>query len=236
MGMPREVPLEYHQTLNPKLWDGDKLRPEVRSALLRFAEAFRDFAGIPKEAVKDVIITGGNANFNWTSYSDIDVHLEVDKEKIAPGTPADLLDDHLHDKKMLWQLQHDPKVAGYPLEPYAEGLKDFHPNGQSSYSLQKDKWLVKPTQKNLDPKHDVWLKKNFTYYSKAIDKLLLQGGDAAKLNTMWDRIVKVRKDAVTAGGEFAPQNLLFKSLRNAGYVDRISKRLREILDKKITRG
>lgn len=49
--------LEYHDVLNPALWNGDTLKPEVRQALLKIAEAWRNFTNIPEDKVYDVIIT-----------------------------------------------------------------------------------------------------------------------------------------------------------------------------------
>ena len=59
---------------------------------------------IPKKAIKDVILTGGNVNYNYTRYSDIDLHLVIDKEMIDCPT---VLDDYLQSKKQLWALTHD---------------------------------------------------------------------------------------------------------------------------------
>ena len=71
------VPVEYNTTLNPKLWDHDRLKPEVRGALLRMAEDFIDFVAVPFD-VEDIVITGGNVNFTYTAHSDIDLHIIAD--------------------------------------------------------------------------------------------------------------------------------------------------------------
>ena len=86
-----------------------------------------EFANIPKRAIKDVIVTGGNANYNYTPYSDIDLHLVVDKEQI--DCPA-VLDDYLQSKKQLWALTHDITVKGQPVELYAQDYKDPFREGQ----------------------------------------------------------------------------------------------------------
>jgi hypothetical protein len=36
-------PIRYNKTLNPKFWDHDRLKSEVRGALLRIAEDFKEF-------------------------------------------------------------------------------------------------------------------------------------------------------------------------------------------------
>jgi UTP:GlnB (protein PII) uridylyltransferase len=81
--------LQYHDELNPKFWENDQLKEEVREKLLEIADAWIEFAQIPTEAVVDVLFVGGNANYNYTNYSDIDVHILIDKDKM-PDCP-DLL-------------------------------------------------------------------------------------------------------------------------------------------------
>ena len=113
-----KISLQYHNKLNPKLWIGNKLKPEVRKTLIKFAYAWAEFANIKKNLIKDIIMTGGNSNYNYTSKSDIDVHIVVDKNKLGANRP--MVDDYLQSKKMLWTLTHDVKVYGYSLEPYAQ--------------------------------------------------------------------------------------------------------------------
>ena len=86
-----KLTLQVHDKLNSKLWTSEaKLHPEVWTALNRIGKEWAEFANIPKRAIKDVIVTGGNANYNYTPYSDIDLHLVFDKEMI--DCPA-VLDD-----------------------------------------------------------------------------------------------------------------------------------------------
>jgi hypothetical protein len=78
-----KLTLRYHNQLNPKFWVGESIKPEVREALLRIAEEWAQFAKIPTSAIQDIILVGGNANYNYTKYSDLDLHLLVRKEEIA---------------------------------------------------------------------------------------------------------------------------------------------------------
>ena len=50
--------VRFHDQLNPGLWGSDEhLRPEVRQALLRIAEDFREFLGVGDIRVKDITIS-----------------------------------------------------------------------------------------------------------------------------------------------------------------------------------
>ncbi len=93
-----KISLQYHDELNPKLWNGNKLKPEVRTKLLKFADTWADYASIPKNLIQDVIMVGGNVNYNYTDKSDIDVHLIIDRNKLGERK---LVDDYLQSKKVL---------------------------------------------------------------------------------------------------------------------------------------
>ena len=107
-------------------------------ALNKISKAWATFANIPESAIRDIIFTGGNANYNYTKHSDIDLHLLVDKEKIDC---QELLDDYLQSKKQLWALTHDITVKGQPVELYAQDFRDPFRKGQGIYSLQLNRWL-----------------------------------------------------------------------------------------------
>ena len=47
---------------------------------------FIDFIGVPL-LIEDVIFTGSLANYNWSEYSDIDLHVVCDFIQIMPGMP-----------------------------------------------------------------------------------------------------------------------------------------------------
>jgi len=114
-----------------------KLKPEVRKALLKFADTWADYASIPKNLIQDVIMVGGNVNYNYTDKSDIDVHLIIDRNKLGQRR---LVDDYLQSKKVLWTLTHNVKVYGYSLEPYAQDPVTSYPKGQGVFSLKDNKW------------------------------------------------------------------------------------------------
>ena len=80
--MSIKLSLQYHDELNPKLWDKNDLKEDVRQKLLEIAKKWQEFAKIPDSAVHDIVITGGNVNRNYTDLSDIDVHFLIDNKPI----------------------------------------------------------------------------------------------------------------------------------------------------------
>jgi hypothetical protein len=241
MGSARRIPspviedisLQYHNNLNPKLWDDGQLKPEVRGKLIQFAEAWRDFAMIPKEMVQDIVMTGGNANYNYTDQSDIDVHLVVDRDGF--GMPRDFIDQFLQDKKILWTMTHpDIKVYGYPLEPYAQDPAESIPMNQGQYSLMNAQWIQMPSNLNLDFTGNKVLQDKVDHYKHVIDRLIRSSASDAALKTIKNKITSARGPAIAKDGEFSLENLVFKELRNQGYIDKIDMYLKSEQDKALS--
>lgn len=226
-----KLTLQSHEELNPELWSGDKLDPKVWQSLNRIGKEWAEFANIPKKAIKDVILTGGNANYNYTPQSDIDLHLVVDKDMI--DCPA-VLDDYLQSKKQLWALTHDITVKGQPVELYAQDHNDPFREGQGIYSLQSNKWLQQPTKYKIDRNHPE-VKRKVKEFMFQIDALIdSNSDDVSAFKKLKQRLKGMRVSAIQKGGESATGNLVFKELRNRGYLDKMNKHLRDLEDKDLS--
>ena len=69
--------------LNPKVWDEDGyLNSRVRLRLLDIADAFVDTLDVDWVEIDDIILTGSLANYNWSKFSDFDVHIIIDFKKV----------------------------------------------------------------------------------------------------------------------------------------------------------
>ena len=216
--------LEYHDMLNPKIWDGAVLKSEVRGKLLQIADAWRDFAKIHPDIITDIILTGGNANYNYTPQSDLDLHLIINRGEFN-GSMIDraFVDEYLQDKKILWTLTHSGiNIYGYPVELYAQDINDQPHSGQGVYSVMHDHWIQEPEYLNLNFESDPNLQDKVDFYKDMIDKLIDQQADSDSIDTLKERIKSMRGDSIAQGGEFAFGNLVFKELRNAGYLDKLS--------------
>jgi hypothetical protein len=216
-----KISLEYHDELNPKLWVGTTLKSDVREKLIAFAHAWAEFAMIPMSMIQDVIILGGNANFNYTSKSDIDVHLIIDRYKLPANKP--MVDEYLQSKKILWTLTHNVSILGLPVEPYAQDSSAPYPKEQGVYSLMKDKWIQKPQKGSYDFKSDDNLKRKVLFYTRLIDSMIKSKMDVKAFTDLKSKIYNMRGTGIASGGEFSFENLVFKELRNRGYLDKIAK-------------
>ena len=223
--------LQSHDTLNPKLFKDKKLDPEVWQTLNKIGKEWASFANIPAAAIKDVIVVGGNANYNYTKHSDIDLHLVVDKKGIKC---QGLIDDYLQSKKQLWALTHDITVKGQPVELYAQDYRDPFRQGQGVYSLRTNRWLQEPERVKFNSKSPEVVNK-VKDLSFQINSLIDSKSDDIDAFKQIKRKLKImRATAIEKGGEYAPENLAFKELRNRGTLDRMNKYLRQLEDKQLS--
>ena len=211
---------EPKDSLNSKIFDGDKMRPDVRKALLDVAEKFMEFMRL-KFPIKDIILTGSLSNYTWTPFSDLDVHLVTDFDALKKDST--LLSDYFHKAKNLFNNKHDIKIKGFDSEVYVQDEKEKH-TSTGTYSIQDDKFITKPqkfTGENFD-KTDVL--KKFEYYAKQIDNLedRLKRGDNVKdeLEQLRYKLGRSRQGGLDRGGEYSNENIAYKYLRRKGYLDK----------------
>lgn len=223
--LERSIPVvTVNKNLNPKIWNDGKLDPSVAAKLKDIAVAFKEFVGVDLDIV-DVTITGSNANYTWTDYSDLDLHL------IVPGVPTDEQRELYSAKKALWAEQHDITIKGLPVECYIQGEDEEH-HSTGVYSLVTQGWLVEP--KKIKPSVDdraIEAKKDAVLHDI---ELALLSKDLDKLRTVKDKIVKMRKAGLERAGEWSVENLVFKILRNLGLIDEVSNKIRELEDQELS--
>ena len=226
-----ELTLQYHNELNPKIWDGTKLKSEVRAKLMMIARTWAGFAKIPPAAVIDVILVGGNANYNYTPYSDIDLHVVVDMDKIPEC--EGLLDEYLRGKKQLWGLVHDIKIYGHDVELYAQDKDTAYTKDQGVYSVKNNKWLIQPVKKEVDLK-DPAIKRKVEQYVEKIDTLIDTSAEDEAFETLKTKFREMRAAALKQGGEFSVENLVFKESRYLVYLDKVTVYFRSKKDKRLS--
>jgi hypothetical protein len=225
--------LQYHDSLNLLLWKNEKFDSAARTRLLKLAEFWRDYALIPKDAIEDILIVGGNANYNYTKYSDLDLHLYVDKSKI-PDCKEEILDEYLKDKKTLWGITHKITIYGIPVEIYAQGIDEKYATNQGVFSLLKNEWIKKPNRVEINFKDSV-LKKKVNSLKHQIQYYMKHKVDNVKaLKELQDKIKNMRQAGIKQGGEFSLENLVFKELRNQGLIEKFHDYVLSIEDKSFT--
>jgi hypothetical protein len=220
---------QYSEELNPKVWDGFTIKPNIREKLIVIAKDFYDSLELDAKFT-DIQLTGSLSNFNYTQYSDFDLHILLDFKDI--NDDEGLVKQALDGKRFIWNSRHNIMIQGYEVEVYLQDNSEPH-IASGLYSLLNDKWLVKPT---YDPPHvdERDVSKKAREYEKLIDQLVSKVESAPlgdPINEEYyeygkrikDRIQKMRKSGLATGGEFSVENLAFKQLRN-------SKSIQDLID------
>ena len=222
--------LEYQtqNVLNPKIWKGNKIRPKLRVGLLKIAKAFYEFLDVDVK-VLDVIIIGSSANYNWTEYSDIDLHVLINYSLV--GDNMHLVSNYMHAKKSIWNNSYPLKYKGMNIELYAQDSNQEMHSTVGTYSLMRDKWINKPKSEQISI-DDTAIQQKAEPYEYEIDALKETDPYVEKrIHNIKSRLQNLRKAGLEATGEYSIENMAYKHLRNKGYLERLKR-----LEQKVTMG
>ena len=219
--------ITFHTELNPKLWYDNNLRREVRYNLLLIAKEFVKFINIPDFTLEDITISGSNCSYNYNDQSDIDLHLVVSSD--SPCWPH--LSELYLAKKTLFNDQHDIKLRDIDVEVYVQDSKQPHiSNG--IFSVLNDEWLKQPRMITADVDETNVADK---YKSLKFQiQIAVASEELNKLRDMQDKVKRIRKSGLARHGEFGPENLVFKLLRNDGTLGELYAAAAEAEDKRLS--
>jgi hypothetical protein len=206
--------IRFHSRLNPRLWDGrERIKPEVREALLKIAADFQEFLGVPDLQVKDITVSGSNASYTYTPHSDIDLHLIVDIPELYDPVFRELFNA----KKYQYNDLHNITVRDADVELYVQPA-DEDVVSQGEYSLKRNKWIQVPRRKRADI-NDAVVRNKYEDLKQRIENSIKSGQGAEEL---MKKIRVMRQAGLDEHGEFSAENLAFKMLRSQGYIERLA--------------
>jgi hypothetical protein len=205
----------FHDKLNPKLWNGTKLRSEVREQLIKIAQDFLSELGVHDLDVKDITISGSNAAFSYTKHSDLDLHILVDMSNL----PIDEVYKELFNaKKTIYNDSHDITIHKIPVELYVQDSREPVVS-LGEYSIINDQWIRIPTKRRSD--FDQTATKSKYEKLLAVMEIALKSRKYSRVKHILDTIKRYRQAGLDKGGEFSPENLAFKMLRSQGYITKL---------------
>ena len=226
--------------LNPDIWDepneGDyKLKPEIRKRLLKVAQLFIDYLDYDF-FVHDIIFIGSLSGYNWSEFSDFDIHILYDPKEF--GGDVELHKELFRLKKTVFNAAHDIRIKGFETELFAQDINESEESA-GSYSILNNKWVRVPEKENftIDEKK---LKDKSQQWMDIIDGVLENAkdedlGEAIKLVKKYkEKLRKYRACGLKKEGEFSYENLVFKYLRRNGYISKLEDFKNKIADKKLS--
>ena len=219
--------LEKHNSLNPKLWENNKLIPEVRSKIIEIVDQFISTIDIDIK-VLDARIVGSQASYNYTQYSDLDIHLITNFELMDAS--EEILTVLFNALKTRFNSEYSIEIKGIKVELYIEDLKSSAlSNG--IYSVFTDKWIKIP--KKLDNIPLINVDSEYRNWENKINNTI-QFGNAESIENLIDNLYIIRKDSLDAEGEYSKGNQLFKEIRNKGLLDDLKTAYKKKRSKELT--
>jgi len=216
---------EVQETLHPELWDASQLLDEeIGDTLYDIAKEYFKNLDLNWVELIDVTLTGSLANYTWSQFSDIDLHLIIDYKQVDEN--QELVADYLRKSSSLWNRNHKILIKGFEVEVYIQDSNEPHYSG-GVYSVKNDQWIETPNRE--DPQIDFNnVKKKAANMMDDIDEVLklftnkeyeqaLDEAEKARL-----KIRKFRQSGLERGGIFSVENLAFKVLRRNGYLQKLS--------------
>jgi hypothetical protein len=225
------ISFKINDQLNSKFWNKDKLKPDVSKHLKKIADAWTKFVGLKKSDVQDILFLGGNAGYNYTKYSDLDLHIVVDIKNTIEC--PDLASEYYKDKRELWKLTHNAKIYGHDVEPYVEDVGKKRRKNQGVYSIKYKKWIVLPGKFTGEVDKDL-LESKVRDMMVKIDRIVRSATNEQVLTELLSKIRDMRNAGLGKFGEFSFENLVFKELRNKGYIDKLADHILKLQDKSLT--
>ena len=233
------------ESLSPDIFEEDNgsfsMKDNIRTKLLEIADKFVEFIGIDF-FIDDVHLTGSLSNFNWSEYSDVDLHILVDFNDFNDSNKKDstsmkkIVKEFFDSKKNNWNSEHDIKIKGYDVELYVQDSNEKHLS-TGVYSILNNKWIIEP-KKGKEFIDDRTIMEKGQEYAELIDSLVKSsesGKDISKdVDDVKTKLKQFRQSGLEKGGEYSYENLTFKLLRRNGYIEKLMGIKKGIQNKKLS--
>ena len=214
---------EVNDSLEPEIWDGDRLKAEVREKLLKIVSDF--LIDMPFDLdPDDITLTGSLANYNWSKYSDVDLHILYDFSKVDEN--KELVTQFFKNLQTNWNNRHDIYMSGYEVEIYFQNSTEPHIS-TGVYSIQNDEWLTKsePVAASIDYANIEKKAEDIVNRIDHIEQMMKdEEGDAVleAIERLKAKIRNMRQSGLEGAGQFSVENLAFKVLRRSEELGRLS--------------
>ena len=228
------------EEFNPEIWDYSdnpkkvKLKSEIRKRLIEVANVFIDFLDTDL-FVHDIIFVGSLVSYNWSEFSDFDIHILID---LNESENKKLIEELFRLKKTVFNAAHDIRIKGYETELYVQDLNEKN-SIDGVYSILNNEWIKKPkreefkvNKKKLMSKVNQWMDIIDGVLENASDEDLKTATDL--ISKYRNKLRKYRTCGLQRGGEYSYENLVFIFLRSNGYISKLENFKNKLVDKKLS--
>jgi len=204
--------------------NNDKMLKDVRETALKISNFFYDYIDLKELFIFDIQLTGSLTNFNWSSFSDFDLHI-ISK---IPNTEVKTLIDS---KRALFKKTHNIKIKNFQLEPYIQDIDETH-TSMGCYSILQNEWVKKAEKESFNI-NDKSIIDKVNYFKKEIEESI-KNEDEISLTKIFKKLKKYRKSGLEKKGELSLENIVFKYLRRDGSIEKLMNNKNKIIDKKLS--
>lgn len=224
---------EPKNQLSNQIFNKDNVvREDILKALLKISDEFVDFLGV-EFFIHDILLTGSLANYNWSQYSDVDLHIVIDYKETKYN--SSILEEFFGAKTKIWKEKYNITIKGFDVEIFVQDI-DHEMVSSGVYSLLNNKWIVFP-KKDKPKIDDRLILKKGEQYSKLIDdliKLSEKENILSKIDELRKKLKSFRQSGLENGGEYSYENLTFKLLRRNGYINKLMELKNKIIGKNLS--
>jgi hypothetical protein len=218
----------YNTQLNPDIWNGLVLNKKVKDKLIQVANDFYKDTELTAPII-DILFVGSLANYNWSNYSDFDLHIVINFKNVDDN--SELIEKYVNQLKSSWNKDHDIHINGYNVEVF---IQDVTKQNRSSgvYSLLTGNWISKPKYENFSVDNNLIQNK----YNDVVYKIncAIKESNLELLKTTLKDVYDMRQAGLDRGGELSTENLVFKILRSRGHLKKLTNAITSTYDKQIS--
>lgn len=208
-----------------KIWKngGEKLEQHARRALLDLARTFWNEIEHGDARLEDVTFSGSLTGDRWTDDSDVDLHIVVKRGKDLDDET--MAREYYRARSRIWNGKHDLELEGHPVELYIQDSSQPHYSARI-YSVLRDGWVKKEKQGEYPSTAEVTKKaKPIASNINSLVKELKKNPSkdlVQKADKMSERLRKLRQEGLEGSGESSVENLAYKALKRAGYMEKLN--------------
>lgn len=141
--------IEKHDELNPKLWEGAELKPEVKEKINFIVNEFiknlqEDNINIQ---VDDIILIGSNCAYNYTKDSDLDIHILANTDALK-DCDQNIVSKLYSAYRTIFNKKFDIDFYGIPVEIFVE-TNETPRISNGVYSVMQEKWIKEPVMEDI---------------------------------------------------------------------------------------